>query len=838
MGEVYQAHDERLDRHVALKFVRSDRADTPRSRERLIREARATARLRHPALVQVHDIVELAEGDCIVMELVEGNTLSSLIEGGPLSPAVAVRLAREVCEGLGAAHGQGILHRDLKAENVIVTPEGHAKILDFGLAKSLGSADGEPALSVEGALVGTTRAMSPEQARGDPLDARADLFSLGVMLYEMLTGRSPFLGTTAAQTLTRVCTYRQVPARELNPAVPSDLSKLVDRLLEKDPAHRPGTSNEVGRALRAIAAVMDTDVEASREARTLSSATTLGGRLVDAPFLTARVGRGRRAWVLTGSLVLAVGVTLAVFLTRPASGRLRVAVPGPAVAGAVGAVGPEVLASATRVALLRGLVGFDGVSPLAPSLVDPAPRAVAELARAVVADEVLVTSLECREVTCTAVLQRVSGTDARVLALETFEVPTDDLRLLATAAMAHLRLLFPERKQLDTTHLEVTSGDYARYLGAWRDFQSSQTPSEALIATLGEIRKSSPRFLETYILEADVLRMRFIELSRDRADLDRARSLLEQARLLAPRDPEPLLRLFGVALEAADFDVAEETLRQLAALEPGGVEILGLRGRLLERQGRVPEALALVERAARLQPTWKNLFNLANMESRRGRSASARAHLRELLQRVPDHVDATSLLAQLELVEGNLEDAALLYEQLSSRSAGVAELANLGGTYLMLARYPEASQHYRKALDLAPENPMLLLGLADASLLQGNKAEAEELYRQVLSHLGPDPAGAGASFLTLEAQARAHLGDRRRSVAAVQRALQLAPDNPQVLYEASLVYCMVGDLASAVVTAEKALEQGIGPRWFDLPWLEPLRSHPDLAARLHPRPGT
>src|SRR3954471_14218544 len=186
MGEVFQAYDRRLDRWVAIKLIRPEAAGSATARERFRREARAAARLSHPSIVQIHDIVESDESDAIIMELVEGEPLSRRIARGPLPVAEAVRLGREIAEGLAAAHAKGLIHRDLKPENVMITPDGRAKILDFGLAKRL---EGEEAsLTADQRVVGTFRAMSPEQAQGLPLDTRSDLFSFGLLLYQCLSG--------------------------------------------------------------------------------------------------------------------------------------------------------------------------------------------------------------------------------------------------------------------------------------------------------------------------------------------------------------------------------------------------------------------------------------------------------------------------------------------------------------------------------------------------------------------------------------------------------------------------------------------------------------------------
>jgi class 3 adenylate cyclase/tetratricopeptide (TPR) repeat protein len=258
MGAVWRAWDERLERWVALKQVRADAA-LRQGRERLRREARAAARLNHPAIVHVYDILEDADGDWIVMELVEGRTLRRLLdEESALPPARVLQLGREITEGLAEAHRQGVLHRDLKATNVIVTPSGRAKILDFGLAKEMPRAGGKApdpaqALSSPGLILGTSFAMSPEQALGRHLDERSDLFSLGSLLYEMLTGKAPFLAENAALSLARVIHGQVPPLQKSHPAIPENLSDLVDWLLQKEPDRRPASAAQVLAALEAAA---------------------------------------------------------------------------------------------------------------------------------------------------------------------------------------------------------------------------------------------------------------------------------------------------------------------------------------------------------------------------------------------------------------------------------------------------------------------------------------------------------------------------------------------------------------------------------------------------------
>jgi serine/threonine-protein kinase len=256
MGEVWRAWDGRLKRPVAVKHVLPEILDQPGARERFRREAEAGARLTHPAVVQIYDLVESPEGDWLVMELVDGKTLRQLLTAGPLDIRNALQWGSEIAGGLAAAHAQDILHRDLKAGNVMITAAGHAKVLDFGIARSLSPAEpGQPPaqeMTQTGAVVGTSYAMSPEQALGLPLDPRSDLFSLGSLLYEMLTGEAPFRASSDASTLARVCSYRPPQARQLRAEIPTEISALVEQLLEKEPNARPRNASEVAARLEEL----------------------------------------------------------------------------------------------------------------------------------------------------------------------------------------------------------------------------------------------------------------------------------------------------------------------------------------------------------------------------------------------------------------------------------------------------------------------------------------------------------------------------------------------------------------------------------------------------------
>ena len=247
MGEVYRARDIRLDREVAVKVLSKNVAENPDALERFEREAKAVAALSHPGIRAIHDFRSDDGLVYAVMELLDGESLREALESGPLPQRKVATYARQLAEALAAAHEKGIVHRDLKPDNVFVTREGHVKILDFGLAKldpsedrpkaAAGSAD-SPTVSRHtdpGTVLGTVGYMSPEQVRGEPADARSDIFSLGTIIYEMCTGQQAFRRATSVETMAAI--LREDPPA-LPPSAPELLSRIVWHCLEKQPSER------------------------------------------------------------------------------------------------------------------------------------------------------------------------------------------------------------------------------------------------------------------------------------------------------------------------------------------------------------------------------------------------------------------------------------------------------------------------------------------------------------------------------------------------------------------------------------------------------------------------
>jgi Tol biopolymer transport system component len=298
MGEVYRARDDRLNREVAVKVLPADLAHHPERIRRFEQEARAASALNHPAIVTIYDVGETDGVAWVAMELIEGETLQERLAGQPLSIAKSLEFAAAIADGLAAAHQAGVVHRDLKPANVMIANEGFVKILDFGLAKLFGEGSQSTDSDLEtqtspGRLIGTAAYMSPEQAAGKPADARADQFALGLILYELLTGKTAFREETAAETLTAILRTEPEPLAKLRPDTPPPLRWIVERCLMKDAKDRYAATSDLARDLRHLVGHLS---------------DLAPGTATSAPVRVRQ--RARLPWVLSALLLLIAALAL------------------------------------------------------------------------------------------------------------------------------------------------------------------------------------------------------------------------------------------------------------------------------------------------------------------------------------------------------------------------------------------------------------------------------------------------------------------------------------------------------------------------------------------------
>jgi serine/threonine-protein kinase len=842
MGEVFRAFDERLRRPVAVKRVRSDSELTPGRRERFLREARMAARLSHPGIVQIHDLVFTDDGDWVVMEHVPGRSLAEVERRGGLALRQALEVARQIAEALAEAHGSGIVHRDLKAENVLLTETGRAKILDFGLAKDLTPEDRQATLTLEGEVMGTCHTMAPEQARGQPVGRPADLFSFGVLLYELVTGVSPFRGRTALESLHKVAREPHLRATALRPELPPGLADLLDRLLAKEPAERPADAAEVASTLTRLLAGGTTAglgpppaAETGDEAwnggwdEALGQATT-GSRLaprVSSPTDSAPRGpaRSRRGVGIAAAVLglLAVAGLLVLGPQLTAREVLHVAVRVDSGDGDSGQDGDLRAAGAgVRIAALDALAGLHRTVGLDAERLGGGGSPAA-IARALAADEILHLEVVPQGREATVTLSRLDAEggfvagEALVLAL----APEQALSL-ANAVRAAVRRVYPERARSAAPAPEVTADDYAAWLELRRRVDGGHALSAEERQRLQGLLASSPRFLEGHLLAA--------EAARAAADLEEARSAARTAAGLDPGDARPLAVLLRIELDAGREAEAAEILTRLEELAPGDLRPLTARARWLERRGELSEARQLWQQAAERRPSWHHLRSLAHLEIRLGEHDAARRHLEAALAVSPGNPAVVAKLAELELLYGDLERAETLYRQLLERGPQRAWLNNLGQVLYLLGRWDEAAQTAREAVALDPDHTPSRLSWADAELAAGRGETAMALYRQIAEELQTSAASRTLSALErmTRAQALARLGEARGAVELTLETLADHGDNADVIYLAALVFSLTGDRNAALVHAQKARELGLDARWLHLPAFDVLADDPEF----------
>src|SRR5687767_5042511 len=272
MGEIYKALDRRLQRFVAIKVLSAEKAGDSDMRRRFLQEAQAASALNHPNIITIYDILSEGDTDFMVLEHVQGASLVEVLARGPLPVAQVVNYGVQVADALTAAHAAGIVHRDLKPGNVMVTHAGRVKVLDFGLAKLTFGGPVEqtgpdaptavrPPMTVEGSVMGTVNYMSPEQAEGKRVDGRSDIFSFGLLLYEMMTGRRGFDSDSALSTLTAILRDEVRPIPEFVPNAPPKLEQLINRCLRKKPEERFQSMQEVHAHLLAMKAAADSAIQ-------------------------------------------------------------------------------------------------------------------------------------------------------------------------------------------------------------------------------------------------------------------------------------------------------------------------------------------------------------------------------------------------------------------------------------------------------------------------------------------------------------------------------------------------------------------------------------------------
>lgn len=845
MGVVYRARDQRLDRTVALKFLPSELNTSEREKERFLREARTASSLDHPNIGVIHGIEESGDGHTfIVMAFYEGSSLAQRIRKGPIKVREAVGIARQMAQGLGEAHAHGIIHRDVKPSNVMLTSSGLVKIVDFGLARAMT----EQTASQTG-VTGTVRYMSPEQAMDRPLDQRCDIWSLGVVFGEMLTGNTPFHSESITSMLYGILNE---PPKGLDGVHPA-LQPILYRALAKDPERRYGSCGELLADLDAAEKQIPADLADADATQKLPS-TSRGNRTsAHTKRLFEEASRGTWGpaaksstltnWLLGGLVVLlAAGVALG--LITP----LREKVVG-LVSGAPAEKHVAVLpfdnigSNPENAALADGLmdslagrlsnldVGNQSLWVVPNSEVrrrninDPSD-ALKELG----ANLVVKGSVERDGNDIRLTVNLIDAKNLRQVGSAMVEDPAGDLSTLEDEAVSRLAKLMNISVTADM--LRNTGGslnpaayeDYLTALGYMQRYDKAGNLNLA-ITSLQKAIQTDPGFALGYAQLAEAYRLRYI-VEQDAHWLGEAQAYCQKAAELDNRVPAVFVTLAEIHDALGKHDLALQEFQHALQLDPKDADALGGLARSYQTSGRIADAEKTFQEAVALRPEdWTGYNKLGAFYDQQGKYPQSIAAYQQALKLTPDNSEVYSNLGSAYVDQGGTDSLRLAEQALKksiSLSPGYPAYANLGLLYMQEKRFAEAAAATEQALKINGNDYMVWnnLMLADEGMKQDGNAltarrKAEDLAEKVVQ-LKPRDALAQSTLATLYAADKAS----DRAMAHIQTSLALAPDDPNVLSNVGEAYEFLGDRAHAIEYVEKSVAKGYA--------LEDIRNTPGL----------
>lgn len=805
MGAVWLAEDTRLHRQVALKMVRPADAGGAVARERLMREARAAASLNHPHIATVHDVLDHDDQVVIVLEYVDGETLHTRIKRGPLPPSEAVDIAIQIAKALSTAHAHGIVHRDLKPANVIIGEGGHAKVLDFGLARLLDVGSTQTAAArVETAgvvgFVGTPGYAAPEQMVSSGVDERADLYALGVVLFEMICGRRPFPGHDPLQLATSKLSQEAPALSSTGKLVPPALDRLVAQLLQRDPDDRPASATDVVSQLRDVyGAPSSTELAGVRRPRFWTSVAAVALIAVLAGFGAWALGRFARPSI------------------DPAAPPVIAVLP---LANDSGDPAKDYLAAGIAESLISSLASLPSVTVLSRAAVAEArsrTKDEAAMAKDLGATYVVNGSVQESSGTLKISLHLVKpdrtvawGDSVEGAFDRIFELQSRLASALTSALVVRVSASERERMNAQPTSSPQAIAAYwqGRALMERRDLAGNVT---AAIAAFTEAIAIDPNFALAYAALGEAYWQRYVE-TRDQNWVAKAMDAGVNALRLDANHPQVRYTLALTLAGSGKLDEATDELTRALAIRPNYEDARRQLGVVLARRGQIEAAVTEFERAIALRPTgWVNWSQMGVSLFQASRFREAAAAFTRVTELQPDNFFGFQQLGAAYQNLGEYDLALANYERAITIRPNPQAYSNIGGIHHLRREYAPAIEAYRRALELRPNSHITWRNLGDSYKQLGQQADASEAYRRAIAQAEAELKVDSTDASTISALAvyLAKMGRHGEAQSRISAALAAQAADPLVRFRAAEVYALGGRAADAVAMLKEAVARGM-----------------------------
>jgi len=825
MGEVYRAEDTKLKRTVALKRLAPSLRSDSLYRHRFLEEAERASRFSDSHVAAVYDVLEEQGEIFLILEYVEGENLRQRLRQ-PLSLDEFFTIAIQCAEALVSAHKQGIVHCDIKPENIMLTNEGQVKILDFGVAKHLPRSDQSSTVDRAGTFAGTPAYMSPEVLLEQPPDGRADIFSLGVVAYEVLTGQHPFMAGSFVATTDRI--RRETPAsiRIFNRAVPEDLEALINKAMAKDPAQRYASAQDLVDDLR--------NVRDGLTPSGLSRSVPLSGQSRS----DRKEGRKRKTWLWVTALVsVALLSTGVYFRSSHRLQRAGVNLPGLSSIGSSAPVqlavlpftpatndsGSSAFCNGLTETLTAKLTQLTGSYPLqvvpTSEIRSEGVTSVEQARKNFGVGLVLEGSLQGSGGQVRVTYTLVDAKTNRQLNAEMFDADVSDpfavqdrvvdgtLRMLGLSIQSNDRVVLAAHGTGDPSAYD----QFLRGRGYLLDYQKHENIDSA-ISAFNRALSLDPKYAEAFAGLGKAYWLGYQEGYGTSEWMQKARSACDQAVARGPRLADAYTCIGNVDRGTGQYEKAVVQFQKATALDPTSDDAFRGLADAYQKLNKTGDAEATFRKAISLRPQYWDEYNrLGVFYWEQGRYDDAGKMFKDVISLTPDNFRGYSNLGGILVLQGRYQDAIpVLEKSVSLRPTGEV-YDNLGNVYFSMRKFEEAARSFEEGLKLEKSSWLSWGNLGDACYwAPGRRQQASDAYREAL-RLSDEPVRINSRNGRIWAYRATYLAmlDRNKEAAdALQRALSISPKNPDVQFRAALVYNHFGDTGRTLQRLQDALALG------------------------------